>query len=314
MKISIKYTGNIINLPSNVVDFIKDAEEHDLKFIVGLSSFSTYFNDFDTALPILSEKLGLELCEVSRAIEFWSDAGVIDVDGSISCDTVASFAAYKNSAPSYTGEQILKIVDSNPGFKSLADCAQNVLEKDFTQTDFNSLLYLKDFYKFSDEYIIMLLNYCKELESASWAYIRKIARLFYDEGIDTYEVLEKHLSQRKDKRSLEYKVRKLFGVGMREFTKRERDIFDGWVGLKLSYDLIKRAYEISVDNGKGANWQYTNKILENWNISGVKTLEDAEKTIAKNKSKLSMSTFDTDDFFEAALKRSNELFEERSKE
>ena len=126
--------------------------------------------------------------------------------------------------------------------------------------------------------------------------------------------MEKHLSQRKDKRSLEYKVRKLFGVGMREFTKRERDIFDSWVGLKLRFDLIKRAYEISVDNGKGANWQYINKILENWNISGVKTLEDAEKTIAKNKSKLSMSTFDTDDFFEAALKRSNELFEERSKE
>ena len=71
--------------------------------------------------------------------------------------------------------------------------------------------------------------------------------------------------------------------------------------------------KISVDNGKGPNWSYTNKILENWHTSGVKTVEDAENTIAKNKDRLSMSSFDTDDFFEAALKRSNERIKERSK-
>ena len=314
MKISIKYMGSIINLPQGITEHLRDAGEAELKVILGISAFSSHFNDFDAALPLLCEKLELDLCEVTRALEYWVEAGILDVDGiSPSSSTVSALSAKKNEAPTYTGEQVRRLVDSNPDFKNLADCAQNVLGKDFTPTDYNSLLQIKTYYKFSDDYILMLLAYCKESEYASWNYIRKMAKILYDDGVDTYEKLEKHFEARRNKRSLEYKVRKLFGVGMREFTKKERTYFDTWSELKYGYDLIKLAYEISVDNGKGANWSYTNKILENWHTSGVKTLEDAENTIAKNKQRLQTSSFDTDDFFEAALKRSDKMFKEGSK-
>ena len=57
------------------------------------------------------------------------------------------------------------------------------------------------------------------------------------------------------------------------------------------------------------------KILENWHNSGIKTLEDAERSLEdyKNKHQIQMSTFDTDEFLEAALKRSNEKMLERKK-
>ena len=50
------------------------------------------------------------------------------------------------------------------------------------------------------------------------------------------------------------------------------------------------------------------KILDNWHLAGIKTVEDVEKSLTeyKQKQKISMSTFDTDDFFEAALKRGRE--------
>ena len=314
MKISIKYMGSIINLPQGITEHLRDAGEAELKVILGISAFSSHFNDFDAALPLLCEKLELDLCEVTRALEYWVEAGILDVDGiSPSSSTVSAVSAKKNEAPTYTGEQVRRLVDSNPDFKNLADCAQNVLEKDFTPNDYNSLLQIKTYYKFSDDYILMLLAYCKESEYASWNYIRKMAKILYDDGVDTYEKLEKHFEARRNKRSLEYKVRKLFGVGMREFTKKERTYFDTWSELKYSYGLIKLAYEISVDNGKGANWNYTNKILENWYTSGVKTVEDAENTIKNNKSRLQVSSFDTDDFFEAALRRSDEKINGRSK-
>lgn len=314
MKISIKYAGSIINLPANVVDLARDASEAELKVILGISAFSGYFSDFDKALPLFSEKLGLDINDTLLALEFWAKNGVIEIDGmEISPEVLSAVSEADNSMPSYTGAQITKLLGNYPDFKMLADCAQNVLEKDFTPTDYNSLLHIKSQYKFTDEYILMLLAYCAENKTTNWAYIRKNTKILYDEGIDTYEKLESHFAARRNKRSLEYKIRKLFGVGGREFTNREKTIFEGWVSLKLSYDLIKRAYEISVDSGKGANWSYTNKILENWHVSGVKTVEDAEKSIKSHKDKLNMSSFDTDDFFEAALKRSNERIKERSK-
>lgn len=314
MKISIKYAGSIVNLPANAVDYIKDASEAELKVILGISAYSGYFCDFEKALPLLCEKLGLSLREVTEALEFWAKNGIIELDDcELSSDIVASITDRTNETPAYTGTQILKFVVSNPSFKMLADCAQNVLGKVFTKTDYTSLQFLKEYYNFSDEYILMLLAYCVENNTTNWAYIRKTTKILYDEGVDTYEKLESHFAARRNKRSLEYKIRKLFGVGGREFTSKEKTIFENWMALQLSFDLIKRAYEISVDSGKGANWSYTNKILENWHVSGVKTIEDAESSIKSHKDKLSMSSFDTDEFFEAALKRSDERIKERSK-
>ncbi len=314
MKISFKYIGSIVNLPSNVVDIAKDASEAELKVILGISAYSGYFSDFEKALPLLCEKLELSLSEVTEALEFWAKNGIINIDGlEITPEIVSSVSEADNSMPTYTGAQITKLLGAHPDFKMLADCAQNVLEKSFTPTDYNSLLHIKSLYNFSDEYILMLLAYCVENNTTNWAYIRKTTKILYDEGVDTYEKLESHFAARRNKRSLEYKIRKLFGVGGREFTSKEKAFFESWAGLKFSYDLIKHAYEISVDSGKGANWSYTNKILENWHISGIKTVEDAEKAQKSHKEKLSMSSFDTDDFFEAALKRSDERIKERSK-
>ena len=314
MKISIRYSGSIINLPSGVIDLAKHASENELKVILVLSAYSSHFDDFDKAIPVISNQLDISASEVIDALRFWAKNGILELDGvDISPEVASAIAVSDNSVPSYTGAQINALINANPSFKMLADCAQGVLGKDFTPTDYNSLLHIKNYYKFSDEYILMLLAYCAENNTSNWAYIRKTTKILYDEGIDTYEKLEEHFAARRNKRSLEYKVRKLFGVGGREFTAREKGIFDAWANAKISYELIKMAYEISVDNGKGANWNYTNKILENWLASGVKTVEDAQRIIDSHKEKLSMSSFDTDDFFEAALKRSSEEIERRSK-
>ena len=74
--------------------------------------------------------------------------------------------------------------------------------------------------------------------------------------------------------------------------------------------------EITIEKCQGKlSYAYMAKILENWHINGIKTLEDAEKSLEeyKGKQKLQMSSFDTDEFFEAALKRSNENMLERKK-
>ena len=146
MKISIKYTGGIINLPSSVADIAPNANEAQLKVIISIFAYSGHFNDFEPMLPILSEKLGLEINEIISSLSFWAENGIIALDGCEICHkTASSLASRDNSAPSYTGAQITNLVGSNPDFQMLADCASNVLGKSFTQTDYNSLLFIKDY-------------------------------------------------------------------------------------------------------------------------------------------------------------------------
>lgn len=315
MKIEVKYVGGILNLPSQVLSLVKDADETELKVLLGIFSYTHAFSSFDTCLPMLSKELDIEIAEINRALAFWAKNGILSVDGldGACFEAIAMESSEKNSMPSYTGEQISAYISQNKEIESLFNGCQSVMGKTFNTHDYNSIIYLKSFYRFSDEYILFLLAHCVESDKANWAYIRKTAKSLYDEGIDTYEKLEKHFSQRRNKRSLEYKIRKLFGIGEREFTKRERDIFENWINQKINFELIKKAYEVTIDNTGKPSSSYTAKIIENWLSTGIKTVEDAENSLVAYKNRLSMSSFDTDDFFEAALKRSSEEFKKGSK-
>ena len=317
MKIEIKYTGGILNLPSRVADLAPLADEGQLRVLLTLCSSPAYLSDVEPYLTTISQRLDMSVNEIKNAIAFWVKNEVLNADGldvAIASASVTEAQA-QNREPTYTGRQILDYVEKNKDFRSLCNECQNVLSKSFTAQDYNNVMQLKSYFKFSDEYVLLLLEHCVESDKASWAYIRKTAANLYDEGISSYSKLEAHFSARRNKRSLEYKIRKLLGIGEREFTKSEKSYIEKWIGLKLSIELLTKAYEITVEKTGKVSYSYMAKILDNWQIAGIKTAEDAEKSQEeyKSKQKMSMSTFETDDFFEAALKRSNEKMMERAK-
>ena len=316
MKIEIKYSGSILNLPASVTDFVKDASESDLKVILGIFGYLGSLSSFEKCIPLLADNLGLTIEEIENSLGFWHNAGVISVEG-LSADISKSVeieSAEKNSVPTYTGKQIASFIENNKDIETLFISCQGVLGKSFTTHDYNAVLFLKSYYKLSDEYILLLLAHCVECDKAGWAYIRKTARLLYDEGIDTYEKLENHFSARKNKRSLEYKIRKLFEIGERELSHKERELFERLEGFKVKFDIIKLAYDVTVDNTKSASLTYTVKVIDNWLASGVKTVEDAQKQIESRKAgKLQLSSFDADDFFAHAVQRSKEKMAKNKK-
>ncbi|MBQ8840489.1 MAG: DnaD domain protein [Clostridia bacterium] len=309
MKIEIKYQGSILNLPASVTEHLKDAGERELKVILGILGYIGSLSAFERCIPLMADNLELSIEDIKSALAFWHKAGVIHVEG-LDGDMAKAIeieSAEKNSVPTYTGKQIEAFVRENKDIGTLFKSCQGVLGKEFNTHDYNAVLFLKSYYKFSDEYILLLLAHCVECEKPTWAYIRKTARTLYDEGIDTYERLEEHFAARKNKRSLEYKLRKLFGIGERELSQKEKQYFEKIDSLKVKLDIIKRAYEVSVDNTGAPSLAYTVKVVDNWLASGVRSLEDAERLLESRKnSKLQMSSFDTNDFFESAVKRSAE--------
>ena len=73
-------------------------------------------------------------------------------------------------------------------------------------------------------------------------------------------------------------------------------------------DVITRAYEITVDAIGKPSLPYANSILERWAAAQLHTLEQIEKAEANREGHAVPTapgnSFDTDDFFDAALKRS----------
>lgn len=317
MKIEMKYTGGILNLPSKVADLVSEANEGQLKVLLILAGSPSYLSDVDPYLTTISQRANLSLSEVEMAIAYWAERDVLVAEGLDAAvqEAAALDAQSQNREPTYTGKQILAYVEKHKDFAALCNECQNVLGKTFTAHDYNNVMNLKSYFKFGDDYILLLLTHCVEVEKASWAYIRKTAQALYDEGISTYSSLDSHFSARRNKRSLEYKIRKLLGIGEREFIKAERTHIERWIELKISIELLTKAYEITLEKTGKVSLAYMSKIIDNWLSSGIKTLEDVERSENeyKKKQNLSMSSFDTDEFFEAALERSNKQMMERRK-
>ena len=304
MKIEIKYTGSIINLPSRVADLAPTVSKEDLQTIVCLFGYSEYFSNFEGAIPLIAEKLAISCEDVKGSLAFWAKAGVISIDGLGDFESKMVTEASSNGTPSYTGAQIEAYVAKNKRIGELFKECQSVLSKSFNTHDFNNVIYIKEYYKFSSAYILLLLAHCADIGKTNWAYIRKLASEFYDNGIDTYKKLEKHFADRKNEKSLEFKIRRLFGIGEREFIKTERAVFEKWIENELDFGLIELAYEITIEKTGKSSPRYASKIIENWISSGIKTVDEAKEAQEKYKSKQRAETFDADDFFEAALKRS----------
>ena len=119
--------------------------------------------------------------------------------------------------------------------------------------------------------------------------------------------------------TFEGEVRALFGMKTRAMTSKESKMLSLWLSFGYDINIVRMAYEITVNATGEASLPYTNAILEKWNANGWKTVAEIEAGMnaerekrenAANKKELGNS-FDTDDFFEAALERG---FRERSRE
>ena len=129
-----------------------------------------------------------------------------------------------------------------------------------------------------------------------------------DIGIDNAESLKIKLAELEVIAENESKIRSLFGMKARAFTSKEKKFIEAWFG-KFGYtiDIVTKAYEITANATGDASLPYANAILDRWNSEGLRTIEEIESSIEKSKNESKSDTtgsFDTDDFFEAALKRS----------
>ena len=143
--------------------------------------------------------------------------------------------------------------------------------------------------------------------------IEKYAITLADRGIVSTEAMEEEIRRAELMHSFEGQVRGLFGMqARRALTTRESKMLAAWVSFGYDIEIVREAYEMTVNATGEASLPYANSILERWNAEDLRTLDqiraaneaDKAKRAAQKSATELGNSFDTDDFFEAALKRS----------
>ncbi len=319
MKIEFNYGKKLAVLPASAFDWLERASKLDLKVLFMLASTDTE----RVSSSDIAEKLATSEERVMSALKFWSAAEIIEFSDAAEAVKVAGDAERvkkeagatiirrSDELPSYTTEELTHILEKRSEASYLLDESQEIMGKIFNTKDINLLLGMMDYLSLDHEYITSLLKYCVAIGKKSLHYAEKLAISMVEEGIEDAETLKARLAELEAIVKNEGRVRKLFGMKSRAMTTKEKKCVALWFG-KFGYDMeiVTRAYEITIANTNEASLPYTHAILERWNTEGLNTLEDIDRSIEERKAQKQENSdntdgsFDTDDFFEAALKRS----------
>ncbi len=311
------YGSGVINLPKAVMEKINEASEADLKFLIAYSADSQKGGDeFVSAL-------GYDKAQINSLIAFWQNAGIISQKHGRTAKKIENMTAKANNSnaekpkklrpseemPHYNGEQIAEFIRKNKDTRALIDSCQQTAGKIFNIAEINSVIGMRDYLGLEPDYIMLLFAYYCGIGKKSVPYIEKVAFSLYEMDITKYDELEIYIAGLEKVRDNESKLRTMFGWGERALTQSERTLIKKWLcDFGFDIDVIRRAYEITIDSKGQVMPKYMNGILQRWYDRGCKNIDDVNAAIEeyrsqKEASNFSTSTFDTDEFFEAALRR-----------
>ena len=299
---------------------IAGADETDLRVFAAAVLFAGERGEIEVSE--LCEISGISLSDVNASVKFWKGAGLFTAAPVKDSAVSDRQTAHKGGAIShagvedYTNEELAGILETNirPAF---VDEAQKAMGKMFNKNDVGKLIGIVDQLGFEEEAVLAILSYCVRLDKKSISYAEKIALTFHDQDISTAEQVHAQIDYLERCNSNIEKIRSLYGFGGRALTTAEKKYFTTWTEeYGFDFEVIKLAYEITVDTIANPAPRYTAKILQTWYENGLKNLAEVEKFVASQKeqkkqtvgvvskgTKGTRSTSEIDDWYEQKLKR-----------
>ena len=311
MALQFDFGSRVLTLPASITAELKSATLTELKVLLALAENLPFAED----PKALAKAVGCREKEAKDALGKWKDLGVLRESGESIAPARPTRLHSADKIPLYSTSELAALLETRESVRVLLDEAQSILGKLFTPAETNLVIGLVDYLGLSEEAVLLTLAHCKKIGKTNLRAVEKYAISLCDKGITDPVSLEEEFLREESFRSFEGELRSLFGIGARAFSAKETQFVKNWITFGYDIEIVKRAYEITVNSTGDASLPYANAILETWHEAGLSTEDeidrylaaDADKKAGKKKGKGDAtlgSSFNMDEFFEAALRRS----------
>ena len=175
---------------------------------------------------------------------------------------------------SYSADDIKQFTEQE-AVMELVFIAEQYLGRTLTATDLNAIFYFYDELKLSIELIEYLIEYCVSNRHTSIRYIEKVALAWAENGYQTVEQAKQANGQYNQTYSA---VMKAMGISGRSLVSAETAYIDKWKNdFGFSIELIQKACEKTIQAIHEPSFEYTDRILSNWKLNNISSLEDVAK-------------------------------------
>lgn len=286
----------LFGVPCIVVDnFLKIASGEQIKVLL----YILRNNGHDIDSENISENTGISRKDVENAVSFWKNCNIIPPENNkqnaVSMNSMftpvsalpetASQPPVQQNLPLPVADtsvkriqlhptEITEIINTNAEIAELFQVLQGIIPtiNNFMQ---NSLIWIYNYYGLKREVIAILMSYCASFDKLNTNYIEKMAETWAEKGINTLEEAQKEVAFLSACHSYTYQIMNMFEMKRTPTTKQQKFI-DEWYEKNFNLELIKYAYEKTVENIEKLSFPYINKILVVWQTQGLKTVEDVQ--------------------------------------
>lgn len=238
----------------------------------------------------IADNLHVNVMDVVNAFLFFSSKGLVKIHNFTSvgdaefdvefCFPSKPYRAKIDFRPSYKTSEISRHLENNPKVRQMYEMVSRMLGKNLSSSDTELLYSLYDFYNLPAEVVLILTEYCVSHGKKTMKQIEREAQKWSSGGVDSVEKAHLMIKKKEEFYSYANSVRQVFGIGQRTLIAREVNYINKWQNeLKMSIEMVKKAYEITVTQTGQLSFAYLNKILESWHASGILVPSDLAKDI-----------------------------------
>ncbi|MBQ3078093.1 MAG: DnaD domain protein [Clostridia bacterium] len=261
-------------------DHLQAADEQELKVLLTLLWLGR-----EATEESVTAHLAITPTELARCVEAWLARGVLKMEGRFVALVDPRTELAKQAAPgrragvrrpTYDLQQVSEALAANHDLRSALRAGQSILNRSFSQTEYEVLYSLHDYYGLPPETILLLMGHCAALGRTSARAIEEVAAEWHRRGIVTAAEATAFLEDDNRRRGHEATVRRLFGLGSRTLSPKERDLIARWcIDFGFGEAMLETAYNRCVDLTGKLSFAYINRILEGWHTKGLSTPEEA---------------------------------------
>ncbi|MFR8549201.1 MAG: DnaD domain protein [Lachnospiraceae bacterium] len=194
------------------------------------------------------------------------------------------------AAPSPTRERIATAQEQKE-IRQLFYVAEQYLQRPLTSAEQSDFIYYYDDLQFSADLIEYLIEYCVSKGSANRHYMRTVALAWAEAGIST--VLQAKEETNTYNKNF-FAVLNTFGIRGRGPAAPEQELMSRWFQeFGFSADIVLEACRRTIRQTHQPNFQYADRILEQWKEGGVRSLSDVEQLDRRHRAEQKKSSAST---------------------
>ena len=323
MKIKLKYEDKIISVPGEaVMSSLSSLSENDLRVLLYICADAGFRADTESDRAKAIKTLDMQWAAIEKSVSALSAFGIIEVPGTetlpeLEIKDKKTKASVKADRPVYSKDETSDIICRNDELKKLInDDIPRITGKAVSYEESMIVVSMYDYLRMTPGMITKIIKYCCENNMYSFRFVERTAYSLYDADITDEAGIDAFLEHENAVGKTTAEVRQLFGIGSRALISKEKQLIKQWIDTYgYGMDMINLAYEATITSINEPSLDYAGAILKRWHDRGfrtpadVKSADSSKEKITKKKSgkgaaKNADSSFDADEFMDAALKRS----------